>query len=186
MAIWKEEVFGTRRCVNCGYLGKRDNISSVSICYEATAIDRQTGMLTKTMGMPTGAPAIGGRHDIPTRPWCYVGKAHFQEELEAMGAKEHEADKVREVIEKDRNCISWYPWREFSTPKEHFEESMMLAMEERREKFDLKLFELSQKIQNDSKEIVKKSDRFNRRITIFIIILAVLEVVGTLLALLLP
>ncbi len=74
---------------------------------------------------------------------------------------------------------------------------MMLAMEKRREEFemqmekdrkafDLKLFEMSQRIQNDSKAIVEKSDRFNRRITVLIIILAVLEVAGTLLALFFP
>ncbi len=66
--------------------------------------------------------------------------------------------------------------------REKFEQ----RLEKDRKEFDLKLFELSQKIQNDSKEIVEKSDKFNRRITIFIIVLAVLEVAGTLLALFFP
>lgn len=104
---------------------------------------------------------------------------------------------IHRVITVKRDCPSWYPWRVFSSPKEQWDESMAMAMEQRREKFeqqmekdrkefDLKLFDLSQKIQNDSKVIVEKSDRFNRRITIFIIILAVLEVTGTLLALFFP
>jgi len=81
MAIWKEEIFGTRRCVNCGFLGKKDSISSVSICYEATAVDRQSGNLTETRSLPTANASIGQRPKISTLPWCFVGKADFIKEL---------------------------------------------------------------------------------------------------------
>jgi len=73
----------------------------------------------------------------------------------------------------------------------------MLAMEERREKFeqqmekdrkefDLKLFEISQRVQSDSAEIAKRSDTFNRRITLFFIVLTILAVIGTFLSLAFP
>ena len=59
----------------------------------------------------------------------------------------------------------------------------MQQLEQDRRDFELKLFELSQKVQQDSKEIAQRSeklaqssDNFQRRITWFFIVLAILEV----------
>ena len=73
----------------------------------------------------------------------------------------------------------------------------MMAMEERREKFeqqmerdrkefDLKLFEISQKVQSDSAKVADKAEKFNRRVTWFFVVLAVLGLAGTFLALAFP
>lgn len=198
MAIWREELYGTRRCVNCGFLGKRSPQFD-EVCFHASGKDRISGIFNRHHTLAGGETNL-----TDTIPWCFVGKGDFLKELGDIKATVIQADKVREIIEKDRKCPSWYPWREFASPKEHFEESMMLAMEDRREKFELqmekdkkefelKLFELSQKIQKDSKDILKdskdiaeKSDKFSRRITWFFIILAALTLAGTLLALFFP
>lgn len=55
-------------------------------------------------------------------------------------------------------------------------------MEKRSQDFQLKLFEISRKVQADSKTIAERSEGFNRRMTYFFISLAALEVIGTLAA----
>ncbi len=57
-------------------------------------------------------------------------------------------------------------------------------MEQRRQEFDFKLFEVSQKVQQDSHHVAERADSFNRRMTWFFIVLAALEVFGTLAAVL--
>ena len=37
MAIWKEELYGTRRCVNCGFLGKRSPEID-EVCFHASGM----------------------------------------------------------------------------------------------------------------------------------------------------
>jgi len=59
-------------------------------------------------------------------------------------------------------------------------------LEQDRRAFDIKLFEISQKVQEDSRAIAERGDTFTRKITWFFIILAVLKVVGTLLAFFFP
>lgn len=136
MAIWKQAEYGTGRCVNCGFLGKRSPKLDEK-CFHASGKDRTLGRLNEHDTFE------GGLSNLSTIPWCFVGKADFIEELADIGAMVHQPDKVQEIIEKDRKCPSWYPWREFATPAEHFQESMMLAMDQRREEFELRLEELN-------------------------------------------
>ncbi len=170
----------TGRCINCGFLGKRRMDRAVAGCYEALPVDRETGKFQPIQG-----------HGL--YPCCFRNKTEYTWDV-SQG--QHPVDCLVQMSE-DRKCQYWYPYTEHRTPEQHFEEFQMLQLEDNRRQFeqqmekdrrefDLKLFEMSQKIQSDSKEIVTKSDRFNRRITIFIIILAILEVAGTLLALFFP
>ena len=168
MAIWKEEVFGTRRCVNCGFLGKRSPQFD-EVCFHASGKDRLSGIFNRHNTLAGGATNL-----TDTIPWCYVNKADFLKELQDIKATFIQADKVQEVIAKDRGCPSWYPWREFATPKEHFEEYMTLAMEQRREKFELKLEEIN-------KEERKRSNRVMIWLAIAAIIFALAEVIAAIL-----
>ncbi|MFC2072475.1 hypothetical protein ACFLUU_07230 [Chloroflexota bacterium] len=186
--MWKKEEYGDGSCINCGYLGKKD-MEGFGEIWTASAEDRTTGQLVRHL-------TFMGSHK--TVPWCFVGKFNLKDEVDQLDNPQiNEATRIFSVLRKDRQCPSWYHWREFSSPKEQWDESVILAMEKRRQdfeiqmekdrkEFDLKLFEMSQRIQKDSKAIVEKSDRFNRKITVLIIILAVLEVAGTLLALFFP
>ncbi len=184
MIVWEEE-FGTGRCINCGFLGKRDQQPTISACYEATSDDRRTGQLTELLGPHTSSRSITSRPKIATRAWCFVHKAHFSAELVDVGAQESDADKVLEVISKDRACPSWYPWREFSNPKEHFDESMTLALEQRREDFEERMeqkrrdFEVA--LQRSNEEQRTRSDRVMRWLAVGAIVLAIAEVVAALL-----
>jgi len=69
----------------------------------------------------------------------------------------------------------------------------MQQIEKDRRDFEIELFKMNERIQRDSqaimkdsKAIVEREDKFTRRITKLIILLAILEVVGTFLALAYP
>ena len=184
MTIWRQDIYGTGRCVNCGLLGKREGQSTVSACYEATAVDRLSGNLTEVRGDPIGLGSIGKRPLIHTHPWCFLGKADFLGELAAMGAKEHQADKLLELIRKDRTCSAWYPWREFLSPKEHWEEQMRLAMDNKREEFEQHMeqerrdFELS--LEELNRQERRRTNKVMIGLTIALIIFAALQVYAAL------
>ncbi len=179
MAIWNEELYGTGRCVNCGFLSKRSPQFD-EMCFHASKKDRISGVFSQHHTL------LGGKTSLrDTIPWCFVGKADFLKELGGIKATVF-TDKVLGVIERDRKCPSWYPWREFASPKEHFEESMMIAMEKRREKFE-------QQMEKDRKDFELKLEEINkreRRITNWVmiglgvaaIIFAILEVLAAIIA----
>ena len=167
MSFKQFKEYGTGRCINCGYLGKKDTNVHTSECYEASTFERISGTLLKHMGAPTDPSTH--RPQIQTFPWCFVGKAYIHDEVDArfaeMEGKEDKTVCVFNVISKSRDCPSWYPWREFATPKEHFEKSMMLAMEQKREEFEkqmeqdkrefeLKLFNMNKKLTTNSNRVM--------------------------------
>jgi len=149
------EEYGTGRCVNCGYLGKRDEDLRISECYPASEYDRSFGKLdTHIISKGSGASV-----HFKTFPKCFVGKANLREEAaELFDDKDEELNKenvcIHRIITAKRDCPSWYPWREFSSPKEMWEESVMLAMEERREKFELNLFDMSKRLAQNNHKIM--------------------------------
>lgn len=168
----------------------------ISECYTASSYARESGTLNEYVdSRPKGTLEIVP--NIRTFPWCFIGEANLKDEVDQLDSQVNEATRILDVIAKDRHCPSWYPWREFASPREQWEESVILARDQRREKFeqqmekdrkefDLKLFEISQRVQSDSAEIAKRSDTFNRRITLFFIVLTILAVVGTFLSLAFP
>lgn len=176
--MWKEEEYGHDKCINCGYLGKKDTLGLSQECYIANAEERTTGNLAYH--------TIITKIRFDTVPWCYVGKANLKDEIGQLDSQIKGVARTLNIIEKDRHCPSWYVWREFSSPKEQWEESVMLAMEKRREDFERELFEISQQVQSDSAKVAERADKFNRRVTWFFIALALLGVVGTFLTLAYP
>ena len=163
------EKYGTRCCINCGYLGKRDGDLRISECYGVSEYDREFGTLDTYID-PRPKTITQIVPPIKTFPWCFVGKANLRDEVaELFDDNDEELKKdnvcIHRVIAKKRNCPSWYPWREFSSPREQWEESMMLAREKRREEFEqrmekdrkdfeLKLFEMNKKLAKDSHRVM--------------------------------
>ncbi len=90
--------------------------------------------------------------------------------------------RARTVITKHRACKSWYPWKEFCNPKEHFEEFKMLQLEKRREEFEdrmeesRKAFELKLDERNNKER--RRTDKIMVWLAIAAIIFAVAEVVS--------
>ena len=112
----------TGRCVNCGFLGKRRTVvDAESIVYTATSYDRQKGTFNRQSGWPD-------QRDMPTQITCFRNAANLQKELVDALAVAGQQDTAAEnehaciIIEKPRKCESWYPWTEYLSPKEHFED----------------------------------------------------------------
>lgn len=172
--MWKSEEYGTGRCINCGYLGKKDTAGFGEMCFTVSAEDRTTGQLARhsTLNVRPG--------QFITVPWCFVGKVNLKEELDHLPVQQTEEERIRSLIGKDRNCPSWYPWREFASPREQWEESVMLAMEERREKFEKRMeqerkdFELGLEERNRRER--KRTDRIMIWLTVAAIIFAAAQV----------
>ncbi len=132
----------TGRCVNCGFLGKlRRQIDAETFVYEATRYNRETGTLYRYSGWPNPG-------DIPTQPTCFRNAANLQKELVdalAMAGQKGRAvenEYTLAVIEKTRECESWYPWTEYRNPKDHFEEFKMQQLENDRRQFERKLTQM--------------------------------------------
>ena len=111
--------FGEGRCINCGFLGKKDRRPEASICYEASAVDRISGKFIETSA------------GLTTVPWCFLSKVYFHIELNEISAQASDFDKVEELIKKERNCPYWYKYTEFVSPKEHYDEFKMMKLEQR-------------------------------------------------------
>lgn len=163
------EQFGEGKCVNCGFLGKREARSTMSVCYEASIIDRLSGNLTSYAG-------------VVTRPWCFVGEAFIGDELVENRTTEQDYETMRRILRKDKNCPSWYKWTEFVSPKEHFEEYKMTQLELKRQEFeqqiegDRRKFELE--LQKSNEQERKRSDKIMIGLTIALILFALFQVVA--------
>jgi hypothetical protein len=153
--MWKSEVYGTRCCINCGYLGKKDVNGFNEECFTASAEDRSNGRLARHA---TFRGAVG---NFITVPWCFVGKADLKQELDQIHNESSEEARILSVLKTDRNCPSWYPWREFASPKEQWQESVMLAMEDRQRKFEERMEETRRGFETQ----IEERNRLERRRT---------------------
>ena len=168
------EEYGTGNCINCGYLCKQDRHETRSACYEATVSDRLNGRLTEVRGeFPASGGTIGKTPRVPTSPCCFINEANIQVELSDLETDENQANKVLQLIKKDRNCPQWYAWTQFRSPEKHFEEFKMMELERRREEFELKLEELNRQER-------KHSNRVMVWLTIAMILFAAMQVYAAL------
>jgi hypothetical protein len=140
---WGEQ-FGKGRCINCGFLSKRSTDPMQPNLFAASGEDRLSGYLINHRGICT------------TCPWCFRGKADFLAEMGTTEASGIDSKKMFELISRDRNCQSWYPWTEFVTPEKHFEEFKMLQLEKERRGFELKM-------ENDRKRFELELQRMDER-----------------------
>src|SRR4030067_2960533 len=62
-------------------------------------------------------------------------------------------------LKKDRNCKSWYKWKEFRPPKELYEEFKMMQLEQDRKDFELKIENDRRKFECDMQEMNERSKR---------------------------
>jgi len=176
--------YGEGKCINCGFLGCRDGDMRISECYPASRYARDFGTLNEYVDpRPKGVTEIVP--NIKTFPWCFVGKANLKNDAdELFDAKDEELNRenvcIHRVITKSRNCSSWYPWREFATPKEHYEEFKMLQLEQQRQEFEQKMekdrrgFEL--KLEEINEHERKRTDNIMIGLAIVGVILALAQI----------
>jgi hypothetical protein len=161
----------TGRCINCGFLAKRVLLDqrrrAITPSYHEVGWDgREEGYVWECVQDPFVGP-------VGAEPFCFTHAADLIPEIgSARGELGNELKAAQKVFAKDRHCNSWYRYNPGLSPKEHFEQMNMELLErsrrefeERLEKdrkeFDLKLFETSQRIQDDSRKIAQWSFKSN-------------------------
>jgi hypothetical protein len=174
------------RCVNCGFLAKRtrsdpSNRASTPKYYEVESEARKNGEVWSYVQDSRIGP-------IGTEPFCFRQAAQIADEiLSITGQFGSDRMAARDVFVKDRNCKSWYRYNPGLNPKDHFDQMNMellenarrdfeLRLEKDRKEFDLRLFEISQKIQEDSRKIASRSFWFNLFFTFVLIVLTLIQI----------
>jgi hypothetical protein len=176
------------KCRSCGFLSK----------HARTAADAPAPRFFEVEHAERGSAdsfnhyRLEFRGPIKTEPMCFLGKTNLMQTLQEQGG-----EKLVEAILADRQCDGWYPYMPGLSPGEHYEELTMQRLENDRRDFEMRLFEMSQKAQENSlaiakdskaivsdlKVIAEKNDKFSRRVTFWIVLLAALQALGSILAL---
>lgn len=181
--------------MTCGFLSKHPQVSAPSPRYYEIEADERRGRPTVAT-LFTHRPDLSIGH-IGTELVCFFGRVNFMSQIKREVDQGERDRKTLSLIAEDRHCEAWYPYTPGFSPREHYEQLDMQRIEDDRRAFEMKLFEISQdaqkasiQIAQDSKAIVadlkaiaEKNDRFSRRVTVWVILLAVLQVVGALVAL---
>ena len=165
------------KCFECGFLAKHSlepNVPSPKF-YEIDTADRFTGRTNEHV-------ADSFRGPIVTEPVCFMTAFPIQDEiLERMrlieqvdGSQAKEVQK--QVFNEDRACDQWIQYEHGYSPKEHLDDRRAAQLEQDRRNFEHELFALSQKVQEDSRDIAKSAHSFNKRITVIFICFVVLQV----------
>lgn len=171
--MWEEQEYGQGKCINCGYLGKSDNTLGQE-CHTAKADERTIGNLAHHI--------VPGIVSLDTVPRCFITKANLKNEVEQLGSQSKGVSPTLVIIEKDRNCPSWYPWTEYFSPKEHFEEFKMQQLEDNRRAFEERLDNSNKEflagLEHERREWEKDAGKWPKRLIWAAILLAVAEVVS--------
>jgi hypothetical protein len=113
--------YGRGRCINCGFLGQRGKGSDSTECRGVSEEKRLKGEITLYKGSEEALPC------------CFVGAYDLFGELGGISYPEPGyRGELSEIIAKDRQCEHWYPWTEFRSPAQHYEEFKMKQLEEQR------------------------------------------------------
>jgi hypothetical protein len=141
-------------CRTCGFFAKHPvNGSSVATpsYYEIEPDQRESGKVWSHRPDLTGSP-------LSTEPACFDRAADLRSEASELIQLGNDGT-AKEVCNKDRACEHWYPYSPGFSPKEHMEDLKLKALEQDRREFELKLFNISQQVQADSKGIAEESRR---------------------------
>ncbi len=147
-------------CATCGFLAKRPTPSArvpPPYSYEVSLEERDQGALYAHI-----PDTLKG--SVPTLPGCYKRAADIDREI-ADRIKESNGSKKEAtvwVVQKNRECKSWFPYTEGFSPKEHAEEEQTVQIEQLRQDF-------TQQLENQRHQ----SQRFERNITITLAVIAI-------------
>jgi len=131
------------RCSTCGFLAKA--VSSTDDA-EIRAVERDTG--------------YDAYNRVPTTFFCYVNAQPIRDELaEILQSGRTEQEATLEVIQKERKCEDWYPYRPGASPLWHYEDLRLMLLEEARAQRENELASVQAQIQADHAAIASDSLR---------------------------
>ena len=155
------------KCVSCGFLTKFDVYLSgpPPHFYEMPPSHRATGNI-EVVRLESG-------REIRVLPRCYMDYADIWKEIDTLQRSGTTLPSATmQVFQADRKCPKWHPYRSGFSPMQHREEIMQTELDLKRQEFELKLFAMSQKVQEDSRAIAEMTYRFNRRWTWILVLFA--------------
>jgi hypothetical protein len=123
-------------------------------------------------------------NNIKTDLGCYRKSADLSAEVALCVEEKHvsQQEAAREVITKPRNCSEWYPYTEGLAPQQHLEQVKTAELEQARKRLEQELTEMGERFQQESKAIsdaasaiVSANDSLARRVRLWIILLAILQ-----------
>lgn len=191
------------RCRSCGFLAKHP-VAGTSLptprFYEIERYERKLG--TTYVQLFMHRPDMAAHGYVQVELACFVEIDDLMADIRDIPATNADfqgqrVDAAVDAIAKERRCSAWYPYSAGFSPIQHYEEYKMHLLEADRRDFDLRLAETNQKAQDNSlrvaeasktivgdlKDIALANDRFTRRVTALVIVLAVLQTIGTVIAL---
>lgn len=194
------------RCISCGFLAR--DIKAVS-----TDAHREIDWFTRSSDLlPEGWRDEPALQEPIFDCFLHVIKIPQEVVDEMDQTKDGDFDAaLYRVLREDRGCPEWFSYIPGFGPKAHFRRYEMQRLEQDRREFELKLAALTQKAEEDSKLILadsrelardskalvaeikdiademslsaKTNDRFTRRVTFWIILLAIAQIIVGMLAL---
>lgn len=88
------EEYGKGRCINCGFLGKKDIDGYGQEYYIASSINREEGNLSHHI--------ILSKLQLDTIAWCYMDKADFIPEISQMDEGKPQQERIFKAITDNR------------------------------------------------------------------------------------
>lgn len=167
------------RCISCGFLAKFDLHYSgpPPYIYEMPPRDRETG---ERSGL-----RLEAAREITGFPQCYVNASDIWKEI-GTARRDRNIDEfsaTRQVLDQDRHCSKWYPYTQGYSPQEHLEEKRVLQLEKDRKEFE---FRIEQDRKNFELLLEQRNRNFQIFLAIVVAILAVAEIIASLLQVVYP
>lgn len=170
------------KCKSCGFLSKRSQHgygSPTPTYYEITQEERRGNTFFERW-------ELSGR-SVTTDLACFRGCADLPSEYSKAPNQSDRTAKARLVIDRDRQCAGWYPFKSGFNPMEHFlwyqeqeREKDRRAFEERlsqrAEELHKSLAERDEQLQGQRDEAATSTNRLMTRLTVLALLLALAQV----------
>jgi len=153
--------FGEGSCINCGFLSVSQRVMPQGFfCNFEASPEVRTG-------------------SHPPGSWvrCFVHAANLPAEMEQVGVEGVPVEeRLRQVLEKGRNCSRWYPWTPGFDPQWHYEGFRMRHLEEGRRRFEE---QMEQRHREFEKGMENGRRKFDLALAAVVVIFAIAEVTAT-------
>jgi ribosomal protein S6E (S10) len=135
--------FGRGRCINCGFLSKKDKANHDEDMHRVSVGERRSGQIR---GRKIAHSVGSGLTEITNfAPFCskrIISMVQLAEALPGFQETEqgeyHVWEGLSPLFGEDRHCPLWWPYREDLSPKEHLEEYRMRLLEDERRDYEAK------------------------------------------------
>lgn len=164
------------KCASCGFLSRAVR-SGLTVSY------KQVDWLVRYGMEPFFSEATDEAKQSTSpehpNPECFLHAVNLPDELGVEVGKRGGGNwnaGAQSIFWKDRHCSEWFLYSPGMNPKRHFERYEMQRLEQSRRDFELRLFELSQKLQADSLRTARWNFWASVIFGIIVVVLSIMQV----------